>query len=370
MNFFLPVVFGVSALGLLGFILLLLWRLVRSPLPLELQQTLEKKEEAKLGVLKEEWSKRLAEEMTRVWQQIQGQVQTTEQSVSQKLQQANDTFSQVTEALGKLQEATKKVEEVGRNVASLQDLLRAPKIRGGLGEFFLADLLSQTIPTDFYTLQYEFSSGERVDAVIRLGGRLVPIDAKFPLESFQRMGQAVTDEERAKWRKELVEGVKGHIDSIAEKYIRPSEGTFDFALMYIPAESVYYEVVVKDDGLSDEQGLFQHAVRRQVIPVSPNSFYAYLQVILQGLRGFTIEERAQEILSSLSRLQKEFSGVREDFDKAGKQLRFAVQNFDNAQRHLSRFEDRLEAVEAPEKVSGALPVQTDGQIEEMKGGAG
>ncbi len=339
--------FGVVALALLAAILLSLWKMVRSPLPLAMQQALEKKEEAKLGLLKEEWSKRLSEEIRKVWDQVQGQVQTTEKSVSQKLQQANDTFSKVTQELGRLQEATRKVEEVGRNVASLQDLLRAPKFRGGLGESLLTDLLAQVMPSDFYSLQYGFPDGERVDAVIRLGGRLVPVDAKFPLEQFQKMGQAVTEEERSQWRKVLVQDVKRHIDAIADKYIRPAEGTFDFALMYIPAENVYYEVVVKDDGIGDEKGLFQHAIRRQVIPVSPNSFYAYLQVILQGLNGFKVEKQAKEILEGLSRLHKEMSGMREVFDVAGKQLRNAVTNFDKAERYLTRFEDRLEVIQAP-----------------------
>ncbi len=357
---------SLIGLVLLGMILLSVWRLVRSPLPLEMQEALERKEEAKLGLLKEEWSKRLSEEITRVWQQVQGQVQTTEQSVSQKLQQANDTFAKVTQEMVRLQEATKRVEDVGRNVASLQDLLRAPKLRGGLGEAFLADLLAQIMPADFYTLQYTFSDGERVDAVIRLGGRLVPVDAKFPLEHFRRLGDAVTDAERAEWRKKLIQDVKQHIDSIADKYIRPAEGTFDFALMYIPAENVYYESVVKDDGLSDERGLFRHAVRRQVIPVSPNSFYAYLQVILQGLRGFAVEDRAKEILMGLTRLQKELELVREDFDKAGTQLRYALTNFEKAERHLSRFEDRLESVEAPAEPSKALPpVEKQASLEEV-----
>ena len=351
-------ILAVAALALLAAILASLWRMIRSPLPLEMQQALEKKEEAKLHALRQEWSqelsRRMAEELTRVWGQVQSQVRTTEQSVSQKLQQANDTFATVTRELGKLQEATSKVEEVGRSVASLQDLLRSPKIRGGLGEFFLADLLAQILPADFFSLQYEFSGGERVDAVIRLRDRMVPVDSKFPLEQFQRMGQAVTEEERAQWRRGMIRDVKLHIDSIAQKYIRPAEGTFDFALMYIPAENVYYETILGEDGVGDERGIFQHAVQRQVIPVSPNSFYAYLQVILQGLRGFTVEQRAREILGSLMKLQKELSAVREDFGRAGKQLGFAVENFEKAERHLDRFEGRLSTIEGDPEAPGLL----------------
>jgi DNA recombination protein RmuC len=307
-----------------------------------MQQELERKEEAKLNALKNEVAASLAQEMMRMWQQVQGQVQTTEQSVSQKLQQANDTFSTVTRELGRLQESTRRVEEVGRNVAKLEDLLRAPKMQGGFGELFLADLLAQVLPANFYELQHEFSNREKVDAAIRLQNRLVPVDSKFPIESFKRMSQAVTDEERLQWRKQMIRDIKKHIDDIAAKYIRPGEGTFEFALMYIPAENIYYESVIRDVG--GEDGVFQHAVRRQVIPVSPNSFYAYLQVILQGLRGFEVEKKAAEILQMLQRLEKELKEVREDFDKAGKQLQFARDNFDKAEKHLARFEGRLELV--------------------------
>ncbi len=178
------------------------------------------------------------------------------------------------------------------------------------------------------------------------------------------MGQAVTEDERAQWRKLLVRDVKQHIDSIAGKYIRPSEGTFDFALMYIPAENVYYETIIKEDGASDSQGLFQHAINKQVIPVSPNSFYAYLQVILLGLRGLAVEQRAQEILSSLAKLQKELGGVREDFDLTGKQLRYALTNFEKAERHLGRFEDRLgSAIEGPES-KAVLPAPSEESMKE------
>ena len=358
--------FGAAALLLLVGILFLLWRLVRTPLPLEMQRKLEAKEEAKLGLLKEEWSKRLAEEVGKIWQQVQGQVQTTDRSVSQKLEEANRRFSQVQEQIGKLQQATEQVEAVGRSVASLQELLRAPKMRGGFGEFFLADLLSQIMPGDFYSLQHEFSDGQKVDAVIRLREKMVPVDSKFPLEQFRKMGQAVTDEERAVWRKQMMRDVKQHIDSIADKYIRPSEGTFDFALMYIPAENVYYEAVVKEDGVIDGKGVFQHAVARRVIPVSPNSFYAYLQVILQGLRGLGVEKRAQEILGALLKLQQEFLDVRKDFDTAGTHLRNAAKKFEEADRHLGRFEDKLESIEAPPESGAALPAKKGEWIEEAQ----
>ena len=349
------VFFAMVALGLLTAILWFVWRLVRSPLPLEMQQALERKEAQKMDVLEQKISSRLTDTIRLALDQFQGQVRTTEQSVSQKLQQTHQALAGVSRDLGQLQEATKKVEEVGRNMATLQDLLRAPKMRGGLGEFFLADLLTQTLPADFFTLQYGFPDGERVDAAIRLRDRIVPVDSKFPLENFRKMGQAVTDPERAEWRKIFVRDVKQHIDTIAQKYIRPGEGTYDFALMYIPAENVYYETIIKEDGVADEKGIFQHALKYRVIPVSPNSFYAYLQVILLGLKGLAVEQDAQKILEALMRLQRELTVVREDFGKAGKQLGNAVENFEKADKHLARFEGRLGAIEPGQEVAGELP---------------
>lgn len=349
---------------LLTAILFYLWRLVRSPLPLAMQEALEQKTQAQLGLLKEEWSGRLAEEMTRVWTQVQEQVRTTEGSVSQKLHQANETFARVSQELGRVQKATEQVEAVGRNVASLQEMLRSPKIRGAFGESLLGNLLSQIMPGDFYSLQYEFSNGERVDAVVRLGSQLVPVDAKFPLEQFRRMQEAATEEERAQCRRAFLRDVKKHIDAIAEKYIRPSEGTFDFALMYIPAENVYYETILREEGASQEASIFNQALERRVIPVSPNSFYAYLQVIIFGLRGLSVERQAREILAGLGQLSKELAGVREDFDRAGKQLKHAVENFERADRRLGRFEGRLELISVDPATPSALPVTEPPQAEE------
>ena len=360
----LPVLFAVVALGLLTAILWSVWKMVRSPLPLEMQQALELKEAQKMKVLEQNISNRVTDTIRLALDQFQGQVRTTEQSVSQRLQQTQQALTSVSRDLGQLQEATRKVEEVGRNVASLQDLLRAPKMRGGLGEFFLADLLTQILPADFFTLQYGFPDGERVDAAIRLRDRVVPVDSKFPLENFQKMGQAATDQERAEWRKAFVRDVKQHIDAIAQKYIRPGEGTYDFALMYIPAENVYYETIIKEEGVADEKGIFQHALKYRVIPVSPNSFYAYLQVILLGLKGLAVEQDAQKILEALMRLQRELAVVREDFGKAGKQLGFAVENFEKADKRLARFEGRLGAIE-PSQAS-ILPLAAQDPMEEVK----
>lgn len=276
-------------------------------------------------------------------------LQKTQQSLGERLDNAARVVGNVQKSLGSLEEANRKIYEVGKDIASLQEILRAPKLRGGLGEFFLGDLLSQILPPDHFDTQFAFRSGERVDAVIKLGGSLVPIDAKFPLENFKRMLEGATEEEKGRARRQFAADVKRHIDTIAQKYILPDEGTYDFALMYIPAENVYYETIIKDDSPGGERNLSQYALAKRVIPVSPNSFYAYLQVIIMGLRGMRIEERAKEIFQDLSRLRGDFAKFRDEFDLLGKHLGHAQASFQSADKRLEQFGQKLVAVETDKK---------------------
>lgn len=190
-----------------------------------------------------------------------------------------------------------------------------------------------------------------VDAIIRIGKGIVPIDSKFPLENFRRLVES-KEEERKQNRKYFIKDVKTHIDTIASKYILPDEGTYDFALMYVPAENVYYEAVIKD---KEEEGIFPYALKRKVIPVSPNSFYAYLQVIVLGLRGLRIEKSAEEIIRRLSRVEGDFVKFKEDFDVVGKHISNAKNKFDETERRLVRLGDKLSSVgelsESPSKPS-------------------
>lgn len=250
--------------------------------------------------------------------------------------------------LGQLAESTQSMIRIGQDISSLQEILKAPKPRGILGELFLEELLKQLLPQDRYILQYRFRSGEKVDAVILLGQGMVPVDAKFPLENFRRVLEAPSEEEVKRNRKQFYQDVKKHIDQIALKYILPEEGTFDFALMYLPAENVYYETIIKDEETGERLSLSQYALTRKVIPVSPNSFYAYLQAIVLGLRGLRIENSAREILSCLSQLANDFKKFYEDFEKLGTHLNNSKAIYEKAEKRLDRFRQQLESIESQE----------------------
>ncbi|MBL7069689.1 MAG: DNA recombination protein RmuC [Candidatus Omnitrophica bacterium] len=293
-----------------------------------------------------QFNKNLTQFERAVNNKLDGSLRSASLEMSGKLDSAVKAVSDVHEHLGKLQESHRKIYDIGKDISSLQDLLRAPKIRGGIGELFLEDLINQIIPKEYISLQHEFKSKVRVDAVIKFGQGLVPIDAKFPLENFRKFVAAQGETEKTSFRKLFLNDVKTHIKNISEKYIQPDEGTFDFALMYIPAENVYYETIIKDDSL-DGGGLFQYALTKKVIPVSPNSFYAYLRVILLGLKGMAVEKGAKEIIQNLGKLRNELRHFYEDFTKVGKHLSNSRACYDLAERHINKLADKLDQIESP-----------------------
>jgi DNA recombination protein RmuC len=202
------------------------------------------------------------------------------------------------------------------------------------------------LPCDRYCLQHTFDDGTRVDAAIYLADHIVPIDAKFPLENFQRMLDAGDDKERESLRKVFLRDVKRRVDETA-KYIRPDAGTFEFAMMYVPAENVYYEVLSSED-------LSSYALDRHVIPVSPNSFFAYLNVVVFGLRGLEIEENARVLLGQLSRLDKDFGDCQETLRTLGGHITRAHTKYTEVDAKLGRFGGRLSDIAA-----GAILPSTD-----------
>jgi len=254
--------------------------------------------------------------------------------IGQNLSNSGNVVTKVYEKLGVLEESSRQIYEVGKNVSSLQDLLRAPKFRGEIGETLLENLLSQVLPKENYSIQYRFKTSDAVDAVIKLGERLVPIDAKFSLENFQRFVESSDEQAKNTYHKKFIQDVKNRVDEIASKYILPQENTYDFAFMYIPAENVYYEIIIKEDILS-------YFSSKRVIPVSPNTFYAYLQIICLGLKGLKIEENAKVILKNLSGLAVEIGKLKDDFDILGTHIANAKTKYDDTEKRLEKFSDKL-----------------------------
>jgi DNA recombination protein RmuC len=229
-------------------------------------------------------------------------------------------------------------------------VLRPPKARGGFGELLLENLLRDRLPPSAYQIQYGFRSGERVDAVIRVE-KLVPIDAKFPLDNFERLVEAQDDAERELHERAFARDVKGHIDAIAAKYVKPAEGTYDFAFMYLPVEGIYYELVCGRTG-----ALLKYANDRRVFPVSPTTFTAYLQVIAFGLKGMEFEQNAHEVMAYVSDLRNDFERFRGDFELVGKHLGHAHAKYVDAEKRLERFDGKLERASEHEPVdSGVQP---------------
>lgn len=269
-------------------------------------------------------------------------LQKSNKAIGERLDTAAKVVSGVNERLGKMDEASKRIFDIGKDIASLGDILKAPKLRGSLGEFFLGDLLSQYFPKEQVSMPYTFRSGEKVDAALHLAdNRIVPIDSKFPLENFKKMLEAKDDKERKTYKKAFTSDVKKRIDEIA-RYILPDEGTMDFALLYIPAENVYYEVIVRDE---DDDGVSSYAFNKRVIPVSPNNFFVYIQTVLMGLRGLQIEESAKEIQAALVRLKGDFHKFGDEFEVLGGHLTNAANKFDSSKKQLERVGQKLDTIE-------------------------
>jgi len=268
--------------------------------------------------------------------------------VDRRLATASETSTRIHERLGKLDAATAQMNERARELGRLEQALRPPKARGGFGELLLANLLADMFPADKYSLQHGFRSGERVDAVIRLDRALVPVDAKFPLDNYQRMAEAESDADRELHGKAFCRDVKGHVDAIAQKYIRPDEGTYEFALMYLPAEAVYYELVCNRIGGTSSP--LTYALERNVVPVSPSTLHAYLLVLVLGFKGLKIEQHAREVMTYVADLGRDFSRFKADFELVGKHLGNAQTKFGDADKRLSRFETKLERAAESELV--------------------
>lgn len=247
-------------------------------------------------------------------QGMQERIDRTTESINSRLDKAAHVIAGVNKELG-------MVQEMGRSMKDLQDFLRSPKLRGNIGEQVLKDLIEQCFSRGHFDMQYQFKTGERVDAVIKTDKGIIPIDSKFPMENFQKAMKAENEEEKNKFFHEFAKDIRKHIDSISKKYILPAEGTVDFAVMYVPSEAIYYEVIRHSEDLNN------YAYQKKVFPVSPNSFYYFLKVIMIGLEGKKVEAAAQQILRTLA-------AIKTDNDKFSKYLQVLTSHITHAKASI------------------------------------
>ncbi len=270
---------------------------------------------------------------------IAAQAQT---AMASELKNSRETLGQIQQQLGAVQQAGHQMSQTAQ---TLQNILGGAKSRGSLGEVALERLLEDALPRERYQRQYRFSSGEAADAVIFLRDKLLPIDSKFPLDAFRRIGEqsaAQASPQADEARRAFVTAVKGHADSIAKKYILPNEGTLGIALMFVPSENVYYELLMTADAKA--QPLDEYCRSRNVIAVSPNTLYAHLQVILMGLQGMQIEENAERLHASLAGMQKQLDNFTEVFEKLGTHLKNAQQSYSESEKRLDKAKDTLDGL--------------------------
>lgn len=225
----------------------------------------------------------------------------------------NERLDRAAQVIGSLQKEAGAFSEVSRSMKDLQEFLQSPKLRGNIGEHVLNDLIAQIFPKNSFHLQYQFKSGEKVDAALQTDAGILCIDSKFPMENFQKMVKGETESLRQSAKREFTKDVKKHIDDISKKYILPEEGTMDFALMYIPSEPVYYEIVSQTE-------ITDYAKSKRVYPVSPTTLYAHLQVILLSFQGKKIEQKTKEVFSLLRAIQKDYEKTEDNLGVLGKHI--------------------------------------------------
>jgi DNA recombination protein RmuC len=297
----------------------------------------------------------VAQRLESVTRALQDGVSSSAQIATQGQTAIATELRNTREQMGQIQKQLGEFQELGRNVSSatksLEGILGGAKSRGILGEVTLERLLEDCLPPSQFAAQHRFSSGETADAVIFLrDNKLMSIDSKFPLDAFRRIA---TEGEDA--RRTFATAVKGHIDAIARKYIVPGEGTLDMALMFVPSESVYYELLMSTDNKG--QQLDSYCRSKKVIAVSPNTLYAHLCVIAMGLRGMQIEENATRIFASLSGMHKQLETFTEVFEKLGNHIKNSQQAYNDADKRLEKTQNTLDNLLGTSSTQAALEVQ-------------
>lgn len=264
----------------------------------------------------------------------------TNSAINERLDNAARVISAVNRELGSM-------SQIGSQLANFQEFLRSPKLRGGLGEQGLKDMLAQSLPHDLYKMQYQFRNGQTVDAIIKIDAGIIPIDSKFPLENFNRFLN-LNGDEKQEAKNKFRSDFRVHINAIAKKYINPDEGTVDFAFIYLPTESLFFEIV------NSQNDLFEYAAKNKIIPASPSTFFYYLRTIMLGLEGRKITEMSREILKTLRSIKQESNKFGDNLGKLNKHITNAKSTMDVVNNGYAGLAGKINKVDLLEQSEAKL----------------
>ncbi|MBU2459639.1 DNA recombination protein RmuC [Patescibacteria group bacterium] len=330
--------FIILAIALIAGFVFLAWLVKR-----ELSKLSEKKEDTTLT----EWLKSMQSSIEStnkaLNEAMRGQTSDVAKLLQSNTKQLNERLDTAARVIGDLKKNLGEMSEVGRGIKSLQEFLQSPKLRGNIGEQVLTDMIGQTFPKNSFHLQYSFKSGAKVDAVLKTDAGLLCIDSKFPMENFTAMHKGETETDRSRAKKEFLSDVKKHVHDISKKYILPEEGTMDFALMYIPSEAVYYEIANLND-------LMEYTRKMRVYPVSPNTLYAHLQVLLLSFQGKDLEQKSRQVFQLLRAIQKDYGKVEENLGVMGRHVNNAYNSMNTVSSSFNLLGQKLSQTQTLETI--------------------
>ena len=310
----------------------------------------------------------MQEQLSKVVETLDKKLGESNESMRTQIGESNKLIRDITQQLTKVNETNKQVIDVTDQLKTIQNILMNPKQRGVLGEFFLEAVLKNVLPPGHYSLQYKFNDGDIVDAAIFFGRddeqTILPIDSKFPMENYNRLVDEKVKNEQDRLEKAFIRDVKGRILETS-KYIRPNEKTLDFAFMFIPSEAIFYDLLSNSIGSvkASSRDLIEYAFEKKVIIVSPTSFMAYLQTVIQGFRALKIEASAKEIMARVQELGKHLGNYDHYMGKLGNSLSTTVNHYNRAHKELNKVDkDVLKITDKPigiEPISVEKPDRTD-----------
>jgi len=314
---------------LVGLVLVLIWKVVHAG---------EKKESIE-AILNEKFID-FSDRIRKTMDKTREEVERSKDSLSENAIKTLEHITGMNKVVGTLVKQQEKAQELGQ---SLEYLLQAPKLRGNYGETVLEEMLERVLPKGIWERQYVIAGNEKVDAVVKYKDIVIPIDSKFPRDDYQKyLAETNPNEKKVHWSN-YQRALKVQINSIKDKYVKPEKGTSEFALLFIPSESIYYETIAEKNYLGDPCQIYEYAVEKKIMPVSPNTFYAFLQIIMLGVRNIEIARDAKKLQESLSKVEKDFGLFYKKFEFIGRNLEKVSEAYRTGDGHVKRFKRTLDS---------------------------